>query len=87
MWFPHKKISSQVSANPNIFNIMAGFGRYDHVTKNLIVFGAEVLKILERNERPQERFMSRSVRKYLIKHLRLLRSPYILGLQGWGTFS
>ena len=39
MWFPHKKIYSQVSANPNIFNIMAGFGRYDHVTKNLIVFG------------------------------------------------
>ena len=39
VWFPHKKISSQVSANPNIFNIMAGFGRYDHVTKNLIVFG------------------------------------------------
>ena len=23
----------------NIFNIMARFGRYDHVTKNLIVFG------------------------------------------------
>ena len=39
MWSPHKKISSQVSANPNIFNIMARFGRYDHVTKNLIVFG------------------------------------------------
>ena len=39
MWFRRKKISSQVSANPNIFNIMTRFGRYDHVTKNLIVFG------------------------------------------------
>ena len=40
MWFAHKKnFLTTFCQSINIFNIMARFGRYDHVTKNLIVFG------------------------------------------------
>ena len=39
MWFAEKYFLASFWQSTNIFNIMAGFGRYDHVTKNLIVFG------------------------------------------------